>query len=123
VLDRASPILGGLRVTAIFVAIRLPFYILGVVILTAVCIPLGLGLACLFAVYWILILPPLWLTFAVPFRLVSSALSNDATGFSRFIQQSVTKWQREIADAPEALTEFSALYRNMTRWLLGTPKA
>lgn len=97
---------------AIFILIRFPFYCVGIILFTVLGVPFGL----LIGFYWILILPPLWLLFVVPFVLVISAFENNAKEFKEFFSSSVTRWWEKIAKAP---TDFLEVYAAMTKWLLG----
>jgi len=100
---------------AIFILIRLPFYCIGIAILTVFGVVLGLPIS----FFWVVILPPLWVIFAVPFMLVISALSNDVKEFNDFLHNSVTRWWKEIVEGP---VDFLDNYAGMTKWLFGVKK-
>jgi hypothetical protein len=87
----------------IFFLIRLPFYLVGAVLVLVVMVPI-------MVVVWLAWAA--WVVFTAPFRLVGAALSNDSKVLTQpfaDVVEAVGSFPKEVSDA----------YSGMTRWLLG----
>lgn len=95
----------------IFFLIRLPVFLLGLVLFTL----LVFVITPFAAVWWFFIVPPLWLIFVVPFKFLEAAFKNRLDVFTSYIEKAVSDWGKKISDN---IAGTWGTYEEMGNWLI-----
>lgn len=97
----------------LFILVRLPVFLIGVVLWTGY-----LFVATPFVVGWFLLLNPLLRFLGAPFVLVGSALFGRAEDFRSYMEKTGKEWVEAVSTLPADLADLSNTYGGMWRWLL-----
>ena len=94
----------------VFVLIRLPFFVGGLDILTAIYIVIAPFLVA----FWLGIL--ILYVLGIPIVLIIAALENDSSTIGRYLKESIPYWFRMPVGT---VTDVFNFYGRCTKWLLG----
>ena len=94
----------------IFLLIRLPFFLIGLILLTALCI----GCSLFWVGYRFIVQPLPFILVLVPIKFLESAFANNFDILTSYIRVAVKKWKEEIA---EDLKDVVRIYSKLSSWL------
>ena len=95
----------------VFLLIRLPFFLIGFILLTVLCIgcfPFWVG-------YRFIVQPLPFILILVPMKFLESAFANNFGLLTSYINVAMKKWKEEIA---EDLKDVVRIYSKLNSWLL-----
>ena len=94
----------------IFLLIRLPFFLIGFILLTALCI----GSSPFWVGYRFIVQSLLLILIIVPIKFFESALANNFDIVTSYTKMTTKKWKGEIA---EDLKDVVRVYSKLSSWL------
>ena len=94
----------------IFLLIRLPFFLIGFVLLTALCI----GSSPLWVGYRFIVQSLLLILILAPIKFFESAFANNFDILISYLKAAIKKWKGEIA---EDLKDVVKIYNKLSSWL------
>lgn len=94
----------------IFLLIRLPFFLIGFILLTVLCI----GCSIFWVGYKFIVQPLPFILILVPIKFFESAFANNFDILTSYIRAAMKKWKEEIA---EDLKDVVRIYSKLNSWL------